>query len=311
MHKTADKSCLQCLVTLHSFEMHIHVKNLLALSTTFFIIQSAYLSLQNLASSLYATGGLGLVSLATIYGFFAISCLSAPVVIRFLCTKWAIVAAVCTYTLYIAMNFFPEYYTLIPAAFLMGMGAGPLWSAQGTHLTTSAMNLADIKSEKHEAVISRFNGVFFLFFLASQIPGNLVSSLVLYSGVDGQTSNETDLSFCGANDCATSPSTNSSGSITPDQTTVYILLGTLLAWGVLSIPTAAFFLDPLESYCPVLPVKRSAFEQLNATFGVALSPKMYLLIPLIFYNGVELGFAYGDFTKVNFVRKMPIPLPVP
>ena len=283
--------------------MHIHVKNLVALGTTFFLIQSAYLSLQNLASSLYATGGLGLASLATIYGFYAVSCLSAPVVIRFLGTKWAIVAAVCTYTVYIAINFIPEYYTLIPAAVLMGMGAGPLWSAQGTHLTTSAMNLADIKSETHEAVISRFNGVFFLFFLASQIPGNLVSSLVLYSGVDGQRSNETDLSLCGANGCGAPPSTNSSGYSSPDETTIDILLGTLLAWGSLSIPTAAFFLNPLESYCPVLPAKRSALEQLKATFRLSVSPKMYLLIPLIVYNGIELGFAYGDFTQVNRLRK--------
>ena len=283
---------------IRSLEMHIHVKNLLALSTTFFIIQSAYMSLQNLASSLLATDGLGLSCLATTYGFYAISCLSSPVVIQFLGTKWAIVVAVCTYTLYIAMNFFPKYYTLIPAAVLMGIGAGPLWSAQGTHLTTSAINLANIKSETHEAIISRCNGVFFLFFLASQIPGNLVSSLVLYSGVDGQRSNETDLSFCGANSCGAPPS-YSSGSSTTDAITVYILLGTLLTWGALSIPTAAFFLNPLESYCPVMPAKRNAVDQLKVTLRFSLSPKMYLLIPLIFYNGVELGFAYGDFTKVN------------
>ncbi|XP_072051477.1 protein unc-93 homolog A-like [Amphiura filiformis] len=259
--------------------------------------QSAYLSLQNLASSLYATGGLGLGSLATIYGFKAISCLAAPVVIRYFATKWTIVVACCTYCVYIAMNFYPAYYTLIPAAVLMGMGSGPLWSSQGTHLTTSAMNLADFTSETHEAVISRFNGVFFMFFLASQIPGNLVSSLVLFSGVNGGTSNETDLSFCGANDCGAAPAANSSGSYTPDQTTVYILFGTLLAWGTLSIPMAAFFMNPLPYYCSILPTKRSAVEQLKATLRLALSPRMFLLIPLIVYNGLELGFAYGDFTK--------------
>ncbi|XP_072024916.1 protein unc-93 homolog A-like [Amphiura filiformis] len=255
------------------------------------------MSLLNLASSLYATGGLGLASLATIYGFFAISCPVAPVVIRFLGTKWVIVAACCTYCVYIAMNFYPTYYTLIPAAVLLGMSIGPFWSAQGTHLTTSAMNLADITSETHEAVISRFNGVFFLFCLACQIPGNLVSSLVLFSGTNG-TSNDTDLSFCGANNCGAVPAANSSGSDTPDQTTVYILFGTLLAWCTLSIPMAAFFMNPLPSYCPVLPAKRGALEQLKTTFTLALSPRMFLLIPLNIYNGLELGFAFGDFTKV-------------
>ena len=290
--------------------MKRHIKNLLALSSTFFIIQSAYLSLQNLASSLYATGGLGLASLATIYGCYAISCLAAPVVIRFLGTKWSVVLACCCYSIYIGTNFYPRYFTLVPAAVLMGMTAGPLWSAQGTHLTTSAINLADSTHETHEAVISKFNGVFFLFFLASQIPGNLVSSLVLYSGVERGTSNGTGLSFCGVNDCgaaqlvlATNSTTGAHESL--DQRTVYILFATLLAWGALSIPTAAFFMNPLPTYCQNLPTKRSALDQLKATFQLALRPKMFLLIPLIIYNGIELGFAYGDFTKVKYYQCTP------
>ena len=279
--------------------IRIHVKNLVALSVTFFLIQSAFLALQNLASSLYATGGLGLASLATIYFFYAVSCLIAPVVIRYIGTKWALVAAVSMYCVYIAMNFYPEYFTLIPAAIIMGMGAGPMWSSQGTHLTTSAINLADITSETHEAVINRFNGVFNLIFLAGQVPGNLVSSLVLYKGLDGRVLNETDLSHCGANDCGNTPTSNCTDVNTPDQRTIYILFGTLLLWGALSIPTATFFMNPLQSYCPVLPAKRSALKQLKATFQLSSSPKMYLIIPLIFYNGVELGFGYGDFTKVR------------
>ena len=277
--------------------MRIHVKNVLALSVAFFIIQSAYLSLQNLASSLYATGGLGLASLATIYCCYAISCLASPVVIRYVGTKWTIVVSICCYCLYIAMNFYPVYFTLIPAAIVMGLSAGPLWSAQGTHLTSSAQNLADITGETREAVIGRFNGIFFFFFLASQVPGNLVSSLVLYGGSEGAAPNDTDLSICGANECGTSGG-NSSSSYTPDQSTVYILFGILLAWGACAIPVAAFFMNPLNSYCATLPPERNSLDQIKATARLIMSPKLYLLIPLIIFNGLELGFAYGDFTKV-------------
>ena len=39
------------------------------------------------------------------------------------------------YSSYIAAQFYPEYYTLIPTAILLGIGAAPMWSAKCTYLT--------------------------------------------------------------------------------------------------------------------------------------------------------------------------------
>ena len=39
------------------------------------------------------------------------------------------------YSTYIGAQFYPEFYTLIPGAVILGMGAAPMWSAKCTYLT--------------------------------------------------------------------------------------------------------------------------------------------------------------------------------
>ncbi len=40
-----------------------------------------------------------------------------------------------TYSAYILAQFYPEFYTLIPAAVVLGLGGAPMWSAQCTYIT--------------------------------------------------------------------------------------------------------------------------------------------------------------------------------
>ena len=52
--------------------------------------------------------------------------------------KWTLVVCVFCYSSYIAAQFYPRFYTLIPSAVLLGLGAAPLWSAESTYLTQVA-----------------------------------------------------------------------------------------------------------------------------------------------------------------------------
>ena len=45
------------------------------------------------------------------------------------------VLSILCYSSYIAAQFYPSFYTLLPTAFILGMGAAPLWSAKCTYLT--------------------------------------------------------------------------------------------------------------------------------------------------------------------------------
>ena len=55
--------------------------------------------------------------------------------IKALSIKWAMVISMLTYSVYIACMFYPSFYTLIPSALVLGMGASTLWSAKCTYLT--------------------------------------------------------------------------------------------------------------------------------------------------------------------------------
>ncbi|KAJ4446343.1 hypothetical protein ANN_13038 [Periplaneta americana] len=82
----------------------------------------------NLQSSVNAAEGLGTTSLMTIYVGMSVSSIFLPVVlIKWLGCKWTLVLTMVAYIPYIVAQVYARFYTLIPAAFLVGMGAGPLW----------------------------------------------------------------------------------------------------------------------------------------------------------------------------------------
>ena len=48
--------------------------------------------------------------------------------------KWTLVVCIFCYSTYMAAQFYPEFYTLIPTALILGLGAAPMWSAKCTYL---------------------------------------------------------------------------------------------------------------------------------------------------------------------------------
>ena len=55
--------------------------------------------------------------------------------IKKLTVKWTMVVSIFCYSTYIAAQFYPEFYTLIPGAIILGLGAAPMWSAKCTYLS--------------------------------------------------------------------------------------------------------------------------------------------------------------------------------
>lgn len=145
---------------------------------------------QSLQSSLHPHSGVGVVSLSVIYGTTVLSCLFAPWLINRLTTKWTMVLAFSLFVAYFAANFYPRHFLLIPLSVLLGVLAGPMWSAQATYVTTLALTYAQHRRLVLESddVINQFMGVFFGFFRSSHIWGNLISALILGK-------NETDASI--------------------------------------------------------------------------------------------------------------------
>ena len=80
--------------------------------------------------------GLGTYSNVAVYVALVISCMFLPsYVIKTFTAKWGLVMCMFCYTTYIATQFYPEFYTIIPGAIIVGIGAAPMWSAKCTYLT--------------------------------------------------------------------------------------------------------------------------------------------------------------------------------
>jgi len=145
------------------------LKNLVVVSFAFLLLFTAFSSLSNLQSSLNKEEGLGVGGLSVIYGALVVSCLfvPAPMIARLGC-KWSIPIAMACYVLYMVANFYAVWWTIVPAAIILGFGAAPLWSAKCTYLTQTGVWYAQLTNQTPDDIINRFFGFFFMVFQTSK-----------------------------------------------------------------------------------------------------------------------------------------------
>lgn len=154
-------------------------KNLIVLSLSFILVFTAFRSIQNLQSSLNTEGRLGVIAMGCVHGTMFLTCLFAPVLINKLTSKWTIVLGLLFYLFWIAANFYPHFYTLIPTSIGVGFGQSLAWGAQVTYIQKLATDYAHLSKELSYQELSKFNGIFLACFQTAHIWGNLVSSVML------------------------------------------------------------------------------------------------------------------------------------
>ncbi len=263
-------------------------RNLYGASIAFMLVFSAFIGIQNLQSSLNAQ--LGLVSLSVTYAFYFLIGFVTPGIVRFLGTKYSLLFGFICHTIYIASNYYPEYYTLIPSSILLGIGSGPVWAGLSTHLATTAITLAPHVSDSIDIVISKFTGTFFFIFQLTQVFGNVVSSLVLFPY--GETMNDTTPDVC-----------DNTEASDVESSLKFTLLAIYLGFDIAGFAVLLIFVSRLDndfefsSRSTVL--KKYCSQPFIDLLKVLFSWKMLLLGPLSLYNGLELSFAYGSFTQVG------------
>ena len=156
-----------------------YVKNLIILSLSFFFIFCSYLSVRNLQSSIIEDSSLAFFALSCVYASLFIGCFFATSIVQRVRPKRTMVLCMCNYIFYIAANFYPHYYTLVPASLCVGFCMGILWTAQATYLTNIAACYAELTGKVLRNVVSKFNGTFFGIFGISQIIGGIITATVL------------------------------------------------------------------------------------------------------------------------------------
>ena len=277
-------------------------KNVYGLSLAFVVLFTAFIGLQNLQSSINSAGGLGLVTLSLLYAMFIAAGFITPGFLKLFGTKYSLLFGFICHLIYTLTNYYPSWYTLVPASVLIGFASGPIWAAASTHLAKVAVMVAPSLRKKQDYLISKFTGVFFFFFQFSQVPGNLASSLILFPYTEDLTI-DSDVNLNVSNDSSEIEACNILTSQSFDAKYLYILVSVYVGFIVTSIVLLLVFVDRLptsNSFFSTekkleLYLKKPLIELLKVLKDV----KMLLIAPMVVYNGMELAFAFGTFTEVS------------
>jgi len=160
------------------------LKNVIVVCLTMLLLYTSFNGIRNLQSTINCTDGLGTASLTALYAGLTASSLFLPTLsIQKIGLRWTMAVSCIGYMIYIVCNFYPEFYTLIPAGVIAGCAAGTLWSAKAQYITVSALEYAKVTNKNKDAVIAFFFGIFFCIYQLNQIFGNLISSIVLGEGL--------------------------------------------------------------------------------------------------------------------------------
>ncbi|KAK7476415.1 hypothetical protein BaRGS_00032340 [Batillaria attramentaria] len=278
------------------------MKETIILAFAFVCVFSPFQALQNLQSSLNQEHGLGVTSLACVYGGMFLVSFVTPALVYNLGIKAAILVAWAGHTLYVVCNFYPSWMTLIPGSLMLGLISCPLWTSTETYLSSLSRKAAELELSKNpkkpttlHAQFSRLNGIFSSIFTASQFIGNLVSSTILFQSSynDTATHPSYEMAFpCGAEYC---PREGEGQHIDPPQQhIVYIMLGVFLVSDVVGLSITAKFLTNL-----VQPqyTGREIRRKLKSYWVAFKQPMMWLLIPLTASRGLIFTIHIGLFTE--------------
>ena len=260
----------------------------------------------------FQVDNLGTWSTTSVYISLILSCMFMPsILIKYLKVKWTLVVCIFCYSTYMAAQFYPQFYTLIPTAFILGLGAAPMWSAKCTYLNQVAHKMAQLEGVATEIIVVKFFAIFFFFFQCNSIIGNIISTSVLSSGVDTESSlTDDDIKFCGSSFCSgqTSSSvgkneTDTNDNFQTDITKIYIIAGIYLACSLAAAVIIAIFVDPLtrfgEDERSEDGEQLSGIQLLVATFRHLKNKNQLLVIPITIWSGIEQGFFGADFTAVR------------
>ncbi|KAI8794006.1 protein unc-93 A [Biomphalaria glabrata] len=278
------------------------MKNCLVLSLSFTFVYTAYLAIQNLQSSLNQEANLGVVSLSVLYGSIILFGTQSPLFIRYVGAKRVLLLAWFIHTLYTASNFYPTFATLIPTSALLGAIAGPMWTSQGMYISAAGEKYAALQGISTEAdlhaVLSKFNGIFFMFYEVTQVTGNMISSFVLSTSSYNTSLTDGHNKICGPDDCpfsAQGTNVTAAAIQEPEKHVVYTLLGVFLACNVCGFMLTLF---GLPQHTPTSRAETdSVLKDVVSCFKMTVDSRMLLMLPLFMGQAMAVGVLYADYTK--------------
>ncbi|XP_021919571.1 UNC93-like protein isoform X2 [Zootermopsis nevadensis] len=225
---------------------------------------------------------------------------------RWLGCKWTLVVSQVAYMPYIAAQAYAKFYTLVPAALLVGLGAGPLWCSQSVYIKTLAEVYAEHEGRPTDTILARFFGIFFTFYQTSEVWGNLISSSVFSADKSHEDNSNINISThisetCGYNFCPGSEATESNPNLErPANEKIYTVAGIYLSCMILASFIISFGVTSLKRYNKegsTISAEVSGVRLMAVTVEQLSDHRLLLLLPLTVWMGIEQVFRGADYTS--------------
>lgn len=295
MDEKEKTECNGSVPTIPHASLFYYYKNLFSLGATMHLIFSSFASIQNLQTSISGQT-LGLVSLTVVYVFFVLSTVISSLLVKSIGTKYTILLGCVCHSIYVACNFYPSYFTLLPGSVFLGLGSGPLWTATTAYIADLATNHAIHRNTPVSNMISYFNGIFFVLFFTSFISGNAISSVIYFAFKTDRDvdSNVTDV--CVDRD---------SDTINEAEVEEYVLIGIYQFQDIVGCCVVIFLLDKLPeatllgeicSHKMIALIKSRVKKYASCLFSL----KSFLASGIVFANAAEMAYVFGIFTLVSY-----------
>lgn len=283
-------------------------KNLTSVCFGWFLLVVSFGSLQGIVSSINHKEGLGFFSMACFYTG-AIICPFAATFFR----RWDTKPVLCALTLaqipLVVSYCYPQFYTVLPAAFIGGIAQSVAFSLTGAYIVWVSSNLSKAKKDDTSRYLSMAFGIYYMSVSFAPAVGGLCSTFILFmdSGEDivlflNETSNPMASSnmssnktiSCGPDFC---PFENLRVSKLEISYTIrYSLLGFYALCMVAA--TIVFVFGMEEKAKNTKAVDYSVSGVLKSTAEVIKQKQILIVAPLVFYCGIQWAFAAGDIMKV-------------
>ena len=283
------------------------------LAIVFLIVLTSYISIQNLQSSINEEDGLGVTSLMCVYIASGVSCFVAPLAIRLVSVKGMIIISCMVHLLYACCNFYPMFWTIVPASVLLGTISGPLWTAQGMYITICAYIHTDRSTKNPSHVLGKYFGTFFGIYVWSNIIGNLMSSLLLNLNRISNDENNTNVSQvynltihqigrsahrCGVHYCPKFSDFEHSTSAKLDTEYFNYLLCLFVAFVTVGLAISILILPPMPKSAK-RKENTSAISSILSTVKLLRDPTMSLLCPSVIAYALAEAFRWTDVSHVR------------
>ena len=270
-------------------------KNLLGVCLSFATCYGSFNGMINLQSSINANHGLGLASSAIIFVFAIFTKLFVSgVLVHTLGSKYSSCIGYALHLFYIAANYYPSWYTLIPGSAICGIGNGIMWVSVEVHLSQSARSHATLLNKSPNNLIGLFMGALIFSMKAGQVYGGLTSSIVLFTFTPNVSIIEEDNSSC----------TNTEAQYAEQDSLYYILVSIYVIVTVIGIMIALIVMDSYPTDMKFVSLKRGCQEYFiqpfNNVLTVVIMWKMMLLLPFLFVTGSTGAYFLASFSNVRY-----------